>query len=226
MRKIREFVNYSEFTDVISSVQLIATVVTTVLRQPVLWKWIVVAAHNGLQGAMVCNLSGTDGTGALRESSRKRMLAFLQDAKPGDPVPDEWLADFNNLLKWIQEPNRTVGYTSWHPTASQLKHIAKLHELRNQFSHYVPGSWSIEAIGLPAITATALDGTEHLMLSGGYVLAQFTGNQRRALEHSFKSARTGLAALERQQCELAAKKKQPQIAPTNSWTARKPGRGQ
>src|ERR1700730_13086464 len=114
MRKTGRYVTYSELTDVISSVQLIATLVEPAQRHPILWKWIILAAHSGLQGAMVCNLSGTDGTGALKEDSRVKMLKFLRAGGQGD-VPDEWLAPFDTLLKWIQEPKRVVGGVTWHP---------------------------------------------------------------------------------------------------------------
>ena len=68
-----------------------------------------------------------------------------------------------------------------------------LHKFRNTFSHYVPKSWSIEAAGLPTIVQTALDGTEHPMLNAQCIRLQITGNQKRAIEHSFQEARVGLA---------------------------------
>jgi hypothetical protein len=58
MRKRGDYVRFNEFTDAICSVQLVADLVQPVERRPLLWKWIVIGAHNALQGAMVCALSG------------------------------------------------------------------------------------------------------------------------------------------------------------------------
>ena len=121
------------------------------------------------------------------------MLAFLQSGAEGDTIPDEWLADFNTLLQWIQDEDRVSGGVTWRPDDKQLKQLAMLHKFRNTFSHYAPKSWSIEAAGLPNIVETALDGTEHLMLNADYIRIQITGNQKRAIEHSFQTARVGLA---------------------------------
>lgn len=144
---------------------------------------------------MVCNLSGTDRTGALKPKSRTKMLKFLREGAEGDSIPDEWLADFKTLLEWIQDEKRRSDGVTWHPSGKQVDRLSMLHEFRNTFSHYVPKSWSIEASGLPTIIETALDGTDHLMLNSSCVLMQITVNQKRALEHSLKRARLGLAAV-------------------------------
>jgi hypothetical protein len=160
MRNIREYVRYSKLTDVISSVQLVASLIEPVQRHPILWKWIILGSHSGLQGAMVCNLSGTDGTGALKPKSRAKMLTFLQSGAEGDTIPDEWLADFNTLLQWIRDKDRISGGVTWRPDDKQLKHLAMLHKFR---------------------------------LNADCIRIQITGNQKRAIEHSFQTARVGLA---------------------------------
>jgi hypothetical protein len=196
MRKQRAFVEYNERTDVIWSVQLLANLVQPVQRHPILWKWIILGSHSALQGAMVCNLSGTDHTGALKPQSRKKMWEFMERNSEDEPVPDEWLADFGTLLTWIQDKKRLVSGVTWHPTDRQLKDLALLHDFRNDFSHYVPKAWSIEASGLPTIIITALEGTEHLMMNAQCVQIHLTGNQKRALVHSLEKARDGLKSLQ------------------------------
>jgi hypothetical protein len=108
MSKKREYVEYNERTDVIASVQLVANLVGPLKRQSSQWKWVVIGAHNAHQGAMVCNLSGTDRTGALTVRSRKKMLEFYEEDNEDSPIPDEWLAPFETLLEWIQDRKRIV----------------------------------------------------------------------------------------------------------------------
>jgi hypothetical protein len=195
MSKKREYVEYNERTDVIASVQLVANLVGPLKRQSSQWKWVVIGAHNAHQGAMVCNLSGTDRTGALTVRSRKKMLEFYEEDNEDSPIPDEWLAPFETLLEWIQDRKRIVGGVSWHPNKPALKKLKLLHYIRNELSHYVPMSWSITVTGLPDMVNVALDGTEHLMLKAQCVLIHLTGNQKRALERALADARTGLALL-------------------------------
>jgi hypothetical protein len=191
MRKTSNYVRFNEFTDAISSVQLVADLVGPVQRRPLLWKWIVIGAHNGLQGAMVCALSGTDGTGALKPASRKAMLEFLSGPMEHS-IPDEWLADFPSLLNWVQDKTRMLGGEVWRPSAEKVRKLRQLNELRRNFAHYTPKSWSIESAGLPSIIGVALEGTEHLMLQPSRVMLQLTGNQKRALTHALRKARLGL----------------------------------
>ena len=153
MRKGGKWIEYSELTDVISSVQLIATLAEPVKRHPILWKWIVLAAHSALQGAMVCNLSGNSSLGALTDKSRAKMLKFLGEGGEGD-VPDDWLAPFETLLEWIQTPERLADGVLWHPTETQIRTLKMLHYLRNEFSHFKPKGWSIHSKDLPKTVLT------------------------------------------------------------------------
>ena len=151
MRKIGDYIRFNEFTDAICSVQLVADLVQPVKRRPLLWKWIVVGAHNALQGAMVCALSGTDGTGALSKDSRIAMLNYLQSAQRGVNPPREFLADFSSLLRWVQQEKRMVDGVPLRLSAQQRERFRKLNALRRGFAHYTPKGWSIEATGLPTI---------------------------------------------------------------------------
>ena len=54
-----EYLYFDEIEDVLSSVDLLAMIVPLVDEQPSYWKWIIVAAHSALQGAMVCALAAT-----------------------------------------------------------------------------------------------------------------------------------------------------------------------
>src|SRR4051794_37959904 len=68
------YLRTDEIADVVAALDLLGAVSPLLLRHPPLWKWLIIAAHNALQGAMVCALSGTAGVGALDNRSRNAVL--------------------------------------------------------------------------------------------------------------------------------------------------------
>jgi hypothetical protein len=61
----KQYIRFDEIEDVLTSVELIALTAPLLKASPSYWKWIIVGAQNGLQGAMVCFLAGTNGIGVL-----------------------------------------------------------------------------------------------------------------------------------------------------------------
>jgi integrase-like protein len=92
-------VYFNEIEDVLSSLDLLALVAPLVRKQPSYWKWVIIAAHTGLQGAMVYALRAQDtsGVSVLEKKSARKMLKRF-DTQKGQP-PEERLADFNTLLE-------------------------------------------------------------------------------------------------------------------------------
>jgi len=117
-----QFIRFDEFEDVITSVELIALTSPLAKSSPSYWKWIIVGAQNGRQGAMVCLLSGTNGLGVLDKKSAKKVLAWHQDQQ--GPCPEERLAEFAVLLDRCR--NRPTG-KSLLLTESAMRDIEKLH---------------------------------------------------------------------------------------------------
>jgi hypothetical protein len=72
------YLRTDEIADVVAALDLLGAVSPLLLRHPPLWKWLIIAAHNALQGAMVCALSGTAGVGALDNRSRNAVLERLE----------------------------------------------------------------------------------------------------------------------------------------------------
>ena len=83
-----------EQEDAIGAIEHAADTVVTITRKPMNWKWVIVATHNALQGALVCTLSGTAGVGALSDKSMTKMLEWLEvtRARPKTPKPKERMA--------------------------------------------------------------------------------------------------------------------------------------
>lgn len=129
MLKLPKFIRIrDEFEDVLTSVELVANLLPAAEQDPLLWKWILVAAHNGLQGAMVCALSGTDGTGALSERSAAKAIQWLQTQD--GPHPEPWLADFPALLNRSCDPEKIRDGRALELNQEDLTDLDRLNRLR------------------------------------------------------------------------------------------------
>jgi hypothetical protein len=185
----KRFVRFDEIEDVLSSLDLLALVVPLLKREPSYWKWVIIAAHEGLQGAMVCSICDTSGISVLDEQSAKAMQKYFETKEGGHPK--ERLADFMTLLSRSQKADLMDN----HPlklSHTQADDIQLLHKhFRNNFAHFVPKGWSIEKAGLPRLVRTALDAIEILM-AHQRVLYKLTGNKKRRLALRYKAIRTQL----------------------------------
>lgn len=183
----KHYIRFDEIEDVLTSVDLIALTAPLARANPSYWKWIIVGAQNGFQGAMVCLLSGTNGIGVLDKKSAKKVLAWHENER--GPYPAERLADFEELLGRCT--NRPIG-KSLTLTESELQDIKKLHGvLRNNFAHFRPQGWSIERAGLPRIVSVALGGIEQMMFRDE-LSYKLSGNRKRRLRKGINLARQAM----------------------------------
>ena len=126
-----------EREDAIVAIEHAANTAVTVAGKPLNWKWVIIATHNALQGALVCTLSGTAGFGALSKQSRKQMLewheAFRSD--PDAAYPKEWMAAPLELYEWAKDASRMgeLGGSPLRTTAGQDDDVKFLNELRRDF---------------------------------------------------------------------------------------------
>jgi hypothetical protein len=179
-------VRFDEYEDVLASTDLLAIVAPNLRKQPSNWKWMILAAHNGLQGALVCAIQDTSVTNILEKKSATEMLNYLETLQ-GDR-PQEKLADFITLLKRYRRKYPSPGIC-----VEQLKHIHKLHkQFRNNFAHFVPAGWSIEVAMLPQIVESALDLIEAAMQQE-QVVRHLSGNRKRRLQRNLAATRAALA---------------------------------
>jgi hypothetical protein len=76
-------VYFNEIEDVLSSLDLLALVAPLVRKQPSYWKWVIIAAHAGLQGATVCALrtQDTSGVSVFEKKSARKMLKWFDTQK-------------------------------------------------------------------------------------------------------------------------------------------------
>jgi hypothetical protein len=175
------YARFDEIENVLASLDLLATIAPLVKKRRFQshWKWIIVGAHDGLQGALVCAIADTTGTNVLSKKSAKKMLHWLDDTSK--EYPGEYLADFTTLLNLA-----TITMPQQH-----AKDIKKLHGLRNSFAHFTPKGWSIELVGLPRIIDAALRLIENLMQSDR-VVYRMTGNKKRRVRFNIQAVRVAL----------------------------------
>ena len=122
---IPDYFEFDPIENVCCAMNLCVDLAQRIEKQPSYFKWLVIATHDMLQGAMVCALSGSDNIGALTKASRKeflqlsqirRLLSCVQNTYPTDQnLVDakqelekvtrsrEKLAGFSELLKRIQK---------------------------------------------------------------------------------------------------------------------------
>lgn len=169
------------------------------------WKWLILALHNTLQGVCTCALRGQDtaGISMLTESSAKKVWHWL-DVKsrkdPNSPMPDEKLAAMTELYKRVQ---KTEYLNEAHRLATHdqmNKDVKKLNELRNRFSHFVPGGFSLEVSGMPRIIRHCCDAIEHLGLKHPTFWHRLDKTRRKRIENGLMTLREAMGAWEMHYC--------------------------
>jgi hypothetical protein len=185
-----------EREDAIVAIEHAADTALTVAEKPLNWKWVIISTHNALQGALVCTLSGTAGFGALKKQSRKEMLrwyeAFRSD--PNAPYPEDWLEAPLTLYGWAKDASRMgdLGGSPLRTTAGQDDDVKFLNELRRDFMHFTPKSWSLEEAGLPRMVLNAADIVRQLLLQHPVNACRLDDDQKARVEGAIGRLRSTL----------------------------------
>jgi hypothetical protein len=177
---MKKYVHFDEIENTLASLEMMAILSCEVNKKNrrVLWKWLIVGAHDAIQSAIVCAIADTaGGINILTKKSAAEMLEFLEGKRKDYPL--EFMAPFKTLLK-------KAGGSSKH-----AKDIRKLHATRNDFVHFTPKGWFIELAGLPRIVGAALQLVEELMAKQN-VKIHMSGNRNRRAQTAIKTVRTKL----------------------------------
>lgn len=167
-----------------------ATHVATEVYQ---WRWVILALHNALQGFMVIALRGSDGLAPLRNDIA---AAWLKAYRANEPPPKEKLDSFLSLYSKIKggRMRQYIHSVSFQSQGSQDWSVKKLNDLRNDFVHFLPRSWSLEVSGLPKICRDCVDIVEFLGWKCGNVHWSDSSVGQRAL-HAIGELRSELQAV-------------------------------
>ena len=117
---------------------------------PRLWRWVIIALHNAVQGMMVLSLRHGNGLLALTDDCFKQWMD-AHDNHTSYPV--EKLDSYLNLYKKVKhsETGQIGGNQRFISKGSEGKSINRLNSFRNEFIHFTPKGWSLEVDGLPQI---------------------------------------------------------------------------
>ena len=153
-----------EPSDVVASVRHALRLLDFVEGDRLVWKWVILAAHSALQGAMVCHLSGTAQLGCLSSKCAAAWLAWWRDAtKSGskaDRKPRNYMAKPDDLFERLYTTDKRIEQGCGgilEISVSQKASFKTLNAFRNKFMHFTPTSWSIEISGLPQIIGDIFD---------------------------------------------------------------------
>lgn len=192
---MEQWLNTDELEEAISALEMCAETLGTASSDPYRWRWAVLSLHGAVQGFMVCALRGTNGLAAL---PKKIEAKWLEAHEKNLPPPEEKLDSFLNLYKKIKG-KRMLFYVNsrpLRPSSTQGSSIKKLNMLRNEFTHFLPRTWSLEVSGIPRICLDCLDVIDFLALQCGNIL-WFRDGLRERTEAAVASARQLLADIER-----------------------------
>lgn len=111
-------------------------------------KWLLIAVHSAVQGAMVCALDQGNGIAAMKEEDAKRWLAAHERSRTDEAVryPDTKLDYFLSLYAKVKEPKYMSHFVAAQPfrPIDHDESMRQLNDLRNGFIHFHVGGWSIE----------------------------------------------------------------------------------
>jgi hypothetical protein len=181
---MEKYARFDEIDNVLASLEMMVVLAAELRkkRRGTLWKWMVIGAHDALQGAIVCAVADSTGTNVLNKVSAKEMLQFLRGEAAG--YPRKFMAKFNVLLRHAKIKMSDV----------EKKCIRQLPRMRNDFVHFTPKSWSIEIGYMAKSVAAGLHAVEELM-GRDAVKYRMTGNKKRRLASSIHTVVAAISNL-------------------------------
>jgi hypothetical protein len=181
---VEDYLRFDPSEDVVVSLELAAHLLSNLDVSPNLrWKWVIVATHDALQGAMAFALSARQITGALTNKSKKDWIALLETN--GGDYPELKIDGFTALLNRVCDPKILGEHLVLD--CGQRKDLSRLHDYRNDFAHFKPESWSIAFHDLPRMVLVAVEATDHLMRHRAAFLSEDQGPRLREALKTIRS---------------------------------------
>ena len=154
----------NEFDDLLANLQALEALIWATSKSPVLWKWVIIAAHTTLQSLAVCKLTRTDGFGAMSDAIEKKVAVFYSENK--NTFHDE--KEFSDLAAKQNMANlpvlmRRLGYDIPKDKGVLKEHDATnqalfwLHDFRSTYAHYPPVQLTLKASQVRYIVRIAVD---------------------------------------------------------------------
>ncbi|RYF81887.1 MAG: hypothetical protein EOO29_09070 [Comamonadaceae bacterium] len=111
-------------------------------------KWLLIAMHSTVQGAMVCALNQGNGIAAMKDTDARKWFAAHEQSRTDDNVryPTTQVDYFLSLYAKVKNPahmSHVFGAVPFTPIDHD-EQIRQLNELRNEFIHFGVGHWEIK----------------------------------------------------------------------------------
>ena len=179
------FIRTDEHEEAVRSIEWVAELMPRLPTDRYLWKWILVALHNAVQGYMVLALWDGNGLRALRDDIAAK---WLRAHRSGTPYPIEKLDAFLHLYEKVK--TRRGAKAAFMPGATHDQSMRRLNTFRNDFIHFTPKGWSLEVSLLPPICHDTLDLIEFLGWRSPQVLWHKQSHGRRGRSAAFRIRRS------------------------------------
>lgn len=142
MTKDEMYFRVNEASEFLNAINMLKEFLAQSEKNEYYLKWTVIAAHNALQGLMVIALKGTSSLQVIRwEKTYYDKSAYEVLTDPNIKL-DNFLKLFGKIKSNKYMQNDTFIDESGEVTFS----INELNNIRNQFVHYLPCSWSISVL--------------------------------------------------------------------------------
>ncbi len=145
------YLDTDEESQIVNAMKMAAHFSVGVETDQQLWRWIIIALHNAMQGIMVRALMDGTSYPVLTKECQQEFLKWADNENT--PYPKERLASYLDLYKRIKRQGMGLGggNSPFVARGREGKSIRLLNTFRNDFTHFTPKGWSLELDGLPRI---------------------------------------------------------------------------
>jgi hypothetical protein len=141
------------------------------------WKWVTIALHQALYGALIATLRGTDPRQTVVDRKRKSGKAVMLHVdgvaideiatKLGESeerircwITRPYLISFDEALRRVRDKASLPSVHNAQPLATTPQEDDAIETLtqglRNEFEHFVPKAWLVFTDGMPAVVRNVL----------------------------------------------------------------------
>jgi hypothetical protein len=138
--------------------------VDEVKADPYYWKWVIIAVHGAMQATLVLALTGSTQLRVLSEKSKKEVAEREEGVRK--------LADFMDLYRMVKRKGDMEIFVHSKPLQASNemdRDVAWVHEMRNNFMHFLPSGWSIPIEPLPLALGNCVSIISFLAFESGNV---------------------------------------------------------
>ena len=191
-----EHFELNEIDNLIDNVEMVAHFLETSI--PYKWKWVAIALHQALYGALISALQGSDSRQTVvdRQKDSGKAVMLHVNKVPINVIASSFGESEKTIRDWISNPylisldealyrvkrQKYLPYDTTHPLVTTAVENHAIHmltkELRNEFEHFTPKSLVVFTSGMPAIVSSLLRVIRFLEFESNNVTMSIEQEQR------------------------------------------------